>query len=98
MSTCKTADGNFVTEGQGNSPFADFALIKTDTMGNVIWSTQLYDSMFYGCAGIIGTSDSGIVIVGYQYTSTVGQICYMKLNANGQLLWSRAISTSISNT
>jgi gliding motility-associated-like protein len=94
----RTADNNYVAIGYGSfsPPGENVYIVKIDPLGNVIWS-KVYGSVASTVNGELGTdiaqtADGGyIVATQYNTTPATVQPVYMKLDASGNLLWSRML-------
>ena len=94
----RSYDGGFImagsTEsyGQGNFGVTDDYIVKTDSNGNVLWSTTLglqdYDDIFW----IERANDSGYVVCGIasDNTSSIG-ILLAKISENGNIMWQKVM-------
>ena len=91
----ETMDSGFVISGWSNSFGAggyDVYLIRTDAMGDTLW-TKVYG----GGTDDIGlavteTADSGYIVAGYTYSfGTIGGDVYaLSLTSTGSIIWTRA--------
>lgn len=101
--TCavQTFDGNFVCAGSATDSSIygrDVLVMKIDHTGNILWSKR------YGTTGtdyassldgLIQTADSGLVVVGITNNLTGvfnNDPFIMKLNSNGDTLWTKGLS------
>jgi hypothetical protein len=103
-------DGGYIVLGYysggfGNNP-NDMFLIKTDSLGDTLW-TKSYDLLDYDVAlSIQLTTDGGYSLGGYAYSSSVPSSPFLiKTNDLGDTLWTRkfgppveAIATSLQPT
>jgi len=106
----QTSDGGYIAVGtiflKTFTPFTDSSrvyLVKTNATGDTLW-TKCYigfkGSSFNVAGSVKQTSDGGYIIAG----ATVNQISgvesayIIKVDANGNLLWSKTISTLITNS
>ncbi|OPY26200.1 MAG: hypothetical protein A4E28_02658 [Methanocella sp. PtaU1.Bin125] len=95
------ADGGFAVTGywSQNSGLTDFALIRTDRDGEVLWDHFYnYGDQDWGKA-IVAARDGGFAIAGW--TSTPGrnaQAYIIKTDGNGNLQWQRAYHYDSSDT
>lgn len=93
----RTADNNYVAVGYSQfntSHQADVYIVKIDPSGNVLWNKSYGGATPNGEYGndIAQTADGGYVIsVQYNTTPSTVQPVYMKLNASGNLQWSRML-------
>ncbi len=98
LSICTDIENNFVmtgrhgiqnTNGYWNS--SSFFVMKTDSIGNLIWAkTYFYDTDEVGYK-IKQVSDGSYVIVGY---SDLGPSIF-KIDNNGNIIWSRIIRLNV---
>ncbi len=96
----QTDDGDYVFLSHTvwhdwNDPYEDIFLIKTNSIGDIIW-TKNYGGVFNDIAkSFYKTSDSGYVIVGttYSYGNVESDVYIIKTNSIGDVLWSKTIST-----
>jgi len=93
-SLIQTSDGGYAIAGTTKS---DVYVVKLDANGNLQWTKTIGET--YGEVGrsIIQTSDGGYAIAGYiegityiTYPSS-GDVYVVKLDANGNLQWTKAI-------
>jgi len=90
-----TYDGGYIITGytdRDSTGYAHVYLVKTDTLGNVIWEKTYgygYPTAWFG-EDVIQTTDSGYVITGH-ISQTVGttKILCLRINNNGDTLWVR---------
>jgi hypothetical protein len=67
----------------------DIWLIKTDSLGDTIWTNTLGDSASdEGATSIQETQDGGYIIAGTKDTAWV-DVFLVKTNQNGNVLWSK---------
>ncbi len=89
----ETSDGGYVVVGATRSFSAggtDFYVVKTDSIGEPIWSRSYGGQHAEWAKHIIETSDGGFAIVGH--ISSTGSYCYgylIRTDQNGNQLWSR---------
>ena len=65
------------------------AIIRTDSMGNIIWVKEYGGVTTDGAISCVLTHDSNILVVGIkdQYSITDGRVWFMKLDQGGSILW-----------
>ena len=97
----QTSDGGFILCGLGVIPnynLYDFLLVKTDSVGNQIW-TQYYGGPYVDVAkDVRQTSDGGYIVIGY--TSVVineYDVWLLKTDANGDTMWAKTFGGSNSD-
>jgi hypothetical protein len=94
----KTKDKNyiFLTVNTNDLQPDSTYIIKTDTSGNVLWSRKFYSTN--GAVrgfNILPTSDKGYLITGTNYSSDATHGFLLKLDAEGNLLWSKSVDDDI---
>ena len=91
----QTTDGGFIITGKtydfstGNG---DFYLIKTDSIGDTLWTKTFGDSIYREIGlSIQQTLDGGYIITGAtsDYVPDSSDVYLIKTNANGDTLWTR---------
>lgn len=96
----QTFDGGYILAGRQGITFGetDLMLIKTDSTGEVEWE------YFYGTGinineafDVIQIHDSGYVAVGRTTVLNIGATFILKVDVNGEYLWSKTYSTSESD-
>lgn len=89
-SVVETGDGGYLIAG---SEVDGIYLAKLDGNGLLQWAKVVTDSLIEEAQSIVATSDGGFAIVGY--TESFGQgasdVYVLKLDANGDLQWAKAI-------
>ena len=89
----QTTDGGFIIAGSTNSygrGNADAYVIKTDALGNVMWSKTFGGANDDEFKSVIQTSDGGYALTGYTKSyldPTFGDLWAFKLNASGDSTW-----------
>ena len=90
-----TTDGGYVIGGssRSNTSDADFYLVKTDSVGDTLWTNTFGFSDDEYAYGVDQTSDGGYVLAGITLTDAVdNQDCYLiRTDASGDELWSSII-------
>jgi len=100
-SIVQTLDGGYVIAGNTKSYGAgnnDTYIIKLDAAGNLAWTKTIggpgNDSFLLGTS-IIQTSDSGYAVAGCAQFDSQGLDLYLiKLNQNGNLVWTKSVGGS----
>lgn len=94
FSVQQTADKGFVMAGYSSSygPGSNnFYVVKTDSVSNIVWSKVYEGALDDELFGILQTTDGGYIATGY--TRSFGVQYYdailIKLNSNGDTLWSK---------
>ena len=95
----QTSDGGYIITGSYSAPFAVFSdvyLVKTDSLGNLLWTKS-----FGGLSNDVGrfvqqTFDGGYIIVGTTYSFGAGNedIYLIRTDANGNSLWTKTFGGS----
>src|SRR6266496_4959087 len=94
----QTIDGGYITAGSTFSFGAgasDIYLVKTDNVGNILWTKTLGGALSDVAYSVQQTLDSGYVIVGG--TTSFGwqsHILVLKVNSSGNLQWSKTLGVS----
>jgi len=92
-SVALTLDGGFIITGPTRSFGAgnyDFYLVKTDSIGDTMW-TRTYGGAYDDWSmAVIQTEDSGYAIIGKTYTSGFGSDVYLiKTDSSGDTIWTK---------
>ena len=90
----QTEDGGYVLAGYTSSYGSgayDFWLVKTDEIGDSLWSQTFGGSEDDLCNSIRQTSDEGYILAGYTKSFGAGEYDFwiIKTDENGDSLWSR---------
>jgi len=93
-----TTDGGYIVGGTingGSAPFTEPSLIKTDSLGEILWSRDFNSGSFYASGEAVKqTIDSGYILVGgYSGYGYLGLIIN-KIDDDGNLVWSKLINNS----
>jgi hypothetical protein len=89
----QTSDGGYIVVGSTRSFSAggtDFYVVKTDSIGEPIWSRSYGGQHAEWAKCVTETSDGGFVIAGH--ISSTGSYCYgylIRTDQNGNQLWTR---------
>src|SRR6185436_20618528 len=95
----QTSDGGYIIAGYTYNPQTnyDFYLVKTDSLGNMLWTKYFAtDGLDYGFC-VIQASDGGYVICGQAPVVTnnyVSDVCLIKTDGNGNLMWTKTYGSS----
>ncbi len=92
----QTSDGGYIITGSNDNNFgfggSDFYLIKTDSIGNHIWSKLYGNSGFEEGVSVKQTTDGGYIMAGSS-ENTLGPLgpnmCLIKTNSVGDTLWAK---------
>jgi len=90
----EATDRGFIISGSSDSYSSgnyDAYLIKTDSVGNVVWK-KLYGGANIDVANSVEqTGDGGYILAGYTYSNSFGinDVFLIKTDANGDTLWTR---------
>lgn len=94
-SLIQTADGGFLLAGVLNGDMdnifiGDFYLVRTDAQGNQVWAKTYRGPYLDWAFSITPTSDGGFALGGVTGgPGTYGNFWLVKINQNGDSLWSR---------
>lgn len=101
----QTSDGGYIICGMTNSEGAgndDVYLIKTDLLGNKIWTNTYGGALIDRGFSVQQISDGGYIICGYTNSKSGagggGDVYLIKTNANGGILWDRPFGESKSES
>lgn len=90
----QTYDGGYIVVGNTNSygiGNIDIYVIKTDSVGDSLWTKTYGGSNIEYGLDIAKTHDSALVIVGTTYSiDTAGNVYLMKINLQGDTLWTKS--------
>lgn len=90
----QTTDGGYIIAGYTNSSGAgnnDFYLIKTDSLGDTLW-TKTFGGVDYDYgSSVCETQDSGFVIAGETWSNGGSEqnVYLIRTNASGDTLWTK---------
>lgn len=98
-SVIQTHDSGYVFCGEtynNTSGFSDVYVVKTNQLGDTVWTRTVGGALVDKGNSIIETSDSNIVVAGVQNTlSDSTQIYVLKFDFNGILLWDSLYGDSL---
>ncbi|OYD16824.1 hypothetical protein CH333_02535, partial [candidate division WOR-3 bacterium JGI_Cruoil_03_44_89] len=87
-----TEDGGYLIIGEtflyGDRP--DLWLIKTDSLGDTLWTRVYGSELGEGGYFITPTEDGCYIILGYIEPLDIADIWFLKVDASGDILWTRA--------
>jgi hypothetical protein len=92
----QTSDGGYAIAGETSSFGAgelDVYVVKLDANGNLQWTKTIGGESWDWGASLIQTSDGGYAIAGYtqSFGAGSGDVYVVKLDANGNLQWTKTI-------
>ncbi|MEY4109823.1 MAG: hypothetical protein RLZZ46_177 [Bacteroidota bacterium] len=92
------SDSGFVIGGYRTihpSSGYDFWLLRTNNLGDTLWSRSFGTSLWDECTDVIQTSDKGFFMVGTTWDSELSDkdILMVKTDSSGNLLWQQVYST-----
>jgi len=92
VSVRQTSDSGYIIVGSTysfGSGDSDVYLIKTDGIGDTIWTRTFGDSTDDDGYSVNETSENGYIIVGsvYSFIKSGEDVYLLKLNGNGNLIW-----------
>ncbi len=105
VTVAQTTDGGYIIGGTSENTLGplgpDMCLIKTDAVGDIIW-TKLYGGpMIDECYEVIQTTDGGYVMCGKSFsfsTSSDYDVYVVKTNDQGVVQWSKTYGSSASSS
>ncbi len=91
-SVCQTNDGGYIIGGGVvDGPW----IIKTDSLGNVVWSHFYNNNFFSHIMHVQQTFDGGYMAAGTAYSDSNWSDCYIiKMGGSGDTLWTRSYGTT----
>jgi hypothetical protein len=98
MTVLRTAEDDYVAAGRNYlGDTSDIIVVKTNKDGTVLWEKLLGDPHCKDTVfGIAATSDGGYILTGQvQHLETEHDVLLMKINDNGDELWTRTFNETI---
>jgi len=94
FSVAQTTDGGYIMAGETDSSGAgsfDFWMIKTDSLGTLLWSKMFGGTGEDEARSVQQTSDGGYIVAGSTLSFGAGGIdfCLVKTDASGNKQWSQ---------
>jgi len=91
----QTSDGGYIVVGTTESTSWNIYVVKTDMNGDTLWTRIYGDNGDDEANSVEQTPDGGYMVCGYTNSYGAGNYDYlmMKLDANGDMLWSKAYGT-----
>src|SRR5688572_25942040 len=83
-------DGGYIACGYSSN--YRMYVVRTDAMGDTLWTKTYYDWENRVAFDIIQTHDSCFVMCGYRNSSSP-KVCLQKIDQNGDTLWMRQVGT-----
>lgn len=101
QSIIQTDDGGYFISGSTNSlsTLDDFYAVKTDSIGNIEWETQIGGDEYDRCTDGIQTEDGGYAMAGFSnsFSSSFNDFYVVKLYPDGEIEWERVIGNEYNN-
>jgi hypothetical protein len=97
----QTSDGGYIAAGETSSndstPLAAALLVKVDSLGTTQWQKTITGSGGLGAEWVLQTADGGYAVVGTGIVvdSFPSNVFLVKTDAQGNVLWRRAVSESV---
>jgi hypothetical protein len=92
-SLIQLADSGYIISGVTENPDDDIYLIRSDKKGDTIWTKTIGGTGDDGARFVQPTSDGGFLLCGGTTSYGAGgrDVYIVKINSNGQVLWSKTI-------
>lgn len=88
------SDGGYIIGGFTHSSQWASYIIRTDSIGNTVWSNVYPGSWQSECYDILATSDGGFIFTGTESSfETDTDVLITKLDASGNLIWKKIYGT-----
>ena len=97
----QTHDNGYILAGHTTSFGAgdrDIYLVKTDSLGDTLWTRTYGDTALDYAASIEQTSDSGYIASGCTYSFGPGHLYVLKFNQSGDTLWTMRFGSTNSES
>jgi hypothetical protein len=99
-SAIRTSDGGYALAGSARATLSgneDFWIVRTDEDGNELWNRRIGGESADICWSVKQTRDGGFVLAGdtYSYGSGSSDFFVVKLDADGDSLWSRTFGGNL---
>jgi hypothetical protein len=85
-----TSDGGYITAGytdHNTAGYQDIVVIKTDSLGNLLWQKKYGTATTEMAHCIKETMDGSFILTGYDQSEIYNSIFAMKINNEGEKLW-----------
>lgn len=94
LSVQQLSDGGYIIGGFTQSSSWACYVIRTDSLGNTVWSNIYPGSWQSECYDIQAAPDGGFILTGTESSfATDTDVLIIKLNANGNLIWKKIYGT-----
>ncbi|MGB5531067.1 MAG: T9SS type A sorting domain-containing protein [Ignavibacteriaceae bacterium] len=92
----QTSDGGFIIAGQTDSFGAgssDFWLIKTNSVGDTLWTKTFGSAGFETGRSVKQTTDGGYIVCGFEDPSGTGfeDVLFIKTDSDGNTQWTKSL-------
>ncbi|MFH1734056.1 MAG: hypothetical protein ABIE92_05040 [bacterium] len=98
----ETSDSGFILGGHTSSLGAggyDMYMVKTDSMGTLVWETTFGGPLWDDCRSIQQTDDGGYILAGYTTSFGAGDsdMYLVKTDSLGNLVWQRTFGGALAD-